>query len=125
MNLMVVWKSIEEKLQRLRKTAPPDWERTRKRGIVLFVGVRAVVGALIVGAYFAAEMAIEKTGAAAPAFFTTNYLTDWKNGLILGFIGGCVLGFWDWQLCEGAYRNSRPPDLDHTPNENHNHHTAN
>ncbi|HYE75501.1 MAG TPA: hypothetical protein VEF04_19320 [Blastocatellia bacterium] len=125
MNLMVVWKKIEEKLQRLRSTAPPDWEQIRQRGMVMFIGVRAMVGAFIVGAYFAAQVAIEKKGAAAPAFFTTDYLTDWTKGLILGLIGGCAVGFIDWQLCEGAYRSSRQPDLDHTPNENHEHHTAN
>jgi hypothetical protein len=99
-----VWEEVERWARRVRTTAPPGWERARARGPVPYLAARGAVGAFIVGAYFAAEAAIERTGAAAPAFFTGDYVSDWAKGLIVGLIGGCALGLWDWQMNEGAYR---------------------
>jgi hypothetical protein len=111
MNARAVWQRVEHWVRRVRTTAPPGWERTRARGPALYLAARGAAGSLIVGAYFAAEAAIERTGAAAPAFFTGDYFSDWGKGLIVGFIGGCALGLCDWELNEGAYRaaTKQPP----------------
>lgn len=111
MNARAVWKQLEEWLHELRTAAPPEWERTRARGMALFMGIRGVVGAFLVGAYFAAEAAIDHYHVAGAAFFTGDYAKDWVKGLVVGFVGGCVVGFWDWQMNEGAYRRARRSSL--------------
>jgi hypothetical protein len=104
MNARGVWKIVERWARRVRTTAPPGWERTRARGPALYLAARGATGAFIVGAYFAAQAAIERTGAAAPAFFSGDYFSDWTKGLGVGLVGGCALGLWDWRMNEGAYR---------------------
>jgi hypothetical protein len=119
MSAKEAWRRLEAWLLRLRTTAPPGWERTRARGLAAYLAARGAVGAFIVGAYFAAEAAIERKGAAAPAFFTSDYLSDWRKGMIVGLVGGCILGFWDWQMNEGAYRRAERQAPAAARQENH------
>lgn len=107
MNAPAVWKKFEDWLRRIRTIPPPDWERTRARGCMLFMVARGTAGALMVGAYLAAQAAVEQKGAAAPAFFTGDYFVEWMKGMIVGLIGGCAVGFWDWEISEGAYRRAK------------------